>query len=294
MKNKKFYLLILIIVVLVINAKISLNGATRGLLLWFNIIIPTLLPFMSISNLIQNIYGSVIKHPTAYIMLVGLLCGYPLGAFSTVSLYKQNRISQKQAYLLLTFCNISSPSFVISYISLSCLKYNEFPLDIILLTYLPVAVGLIIIFLSDIKNRKNTVAISKDAVKYPVINLEAIDVAVTNSINNILKLGVYIIIFSTFAAFINELPIKNQCIRYILIGSTEITTAINCIAESTLDYNQKLPLILVINAFGGLSCCVQSSMFFKDSDISTKKYMYGKLVLAALTMVTWLIYVHVF
>lgn len=286
--NKKFILLIIIIVILVINPQTALNGAVCGLNLWFNVIVPTLLPFMIISYLIQNVYGSTIKSPLWYVILIGLLCGYPMGAYAAVSMYNQKRISKKAAYILLMCCNISSPAFVISYISLSSLEIDTFPWGILLINYIPVILTLV--FLSGTQNVRSD---SQSPVIAMPMNFETFDNAITGSILNVLKLGAYIIIFSILAAFVSLFPIQNELIKCLLIGTTEITTGINYAINQNLDKSILIPLVLTINAFGGLSCAFQSNTFIKESDLDIKKYMYSKILLAVLTFLTWYLLVHV-
>lgn len=287
--NKKFLLLIFLMLILVINPKTALSGAVSGLNLWFDVIVPTLLPFMIISYLIQNVYGNTIRNPLLYVTLIGLFCGYPMGSFAAVSMYNQKRISKKAAYLLLACCNISSPAFVISYISLSSLEIDTFPYGILLVNYIPVILVLLYLFLTE----KVSSAAKSSAISMPM-NFETFDSALTSSIINILKLGAYIIIFSIFAAFISLFPIRSRIIKCLFIGSMEITTGIRHAVNENLNKNILIPLVLVINAFGGLSCAFQSNTFIRESDLSIKKYIYGKFLLAALTLSAWYLLAYVF
>lgn len=288
--NKKFIMLLMLIIILLINPRTTLSGAVCGLNLWFQVIVPTLLPFMIISYLIQNVYGTTIKNPLWYVILIGLTCGYPMGAYAAISMYQKNRISQKQAYLLLMCCNISSPAFVLSYISFTSLEITTFPCEILTINYLPVLLVLCYLLLTTkrirIQTHTNTQALR--------LGFDTLDSAITSSILNILKLGVYIILFSILATLIRALPIENTIIKCLLIGIAEITTGINYAVEQNLSTSTLVPLILVMNAFGGLSCAFQSSTFLKEGDLSIKKYMYYKILLAVLTFLTWYLVVHVF
>ncbi|MDD6571346.1 MAG: hypothetical protein PUF12_03045 [Thermoflexaceae bacterium] len=287
--NKKILLLIVFMLILVINPKTALSGAVCGLNLWFDVIVPTLLPFMIISYLIQNVYGSTIKNPLLYTTLIGLFCGYPMGAYAVSSMYRQKRISKSAAYLLLACCNISSPAFVISYISLSSLEIDTFPYGILLVNYIPVFLILIYLFITE----KVSYTSQTEAVLMP-LSFETFDNAMTNSILNILKLGAYIIIFSIFAAFASNFPIRGPILKCLFIGSMEITTGIRYAVNTNLEKDILIPLVLVINAFGGLSCAFQSNTFIKGSDLSIKKYICNKLLLALLTFISWYLLAYVF
>ncbi len=287
--NKKLLFLLLIIVLLVCNPQTALSGALSGLNLWFDVIVPTLLPFMIISHLLQNVYGSSIKNPAAYALGIGIFCGFPMGAFAACSMYQKKRLTKKTAYLLLTCCNISSPAFVISYISMTNLGIDSFPYKVLAATYIPV---LIIAFaaLTMQWKEKAFVCASSSGSK---LSFEVFDAAVTESIENVLKLGVYMILFSIIAAFITMIPINSILLKCTLVGICEITTGIHYAASAGLPYALLFPLVLVMNAFGGLSCAMQSMSFIRQSGLSVKKYMCQKVLLAFLTGITWFLLAHV-
>ncbi len=285
--NKKMVFLLLLIFLLVCNPKTALSGAINGLNLWFNVIVPTLLPFMIISQLMQNVYGSSIKNPVLYVLCIGFLCGYPMGAFAACSMYQKERIDKKTAYRLLTCCNISSPAFVISYISMTSLKFTTFPYEILLATYIPAA--LIALFTLMTQKKVDTVVVKADTP----LSFDVLDAAVTGSIANVLKLGVYMIIFAIIAAFITIIPLKNPFLKCILAGTAEITTGIDYTVHAGLNKNILIPLVLMMNAFGGLSCAMQSMTFLNESGLSIKKYMCKKILLAILTGITWFLLTHV-
>lgn len=52
----------------------------------------------------------------AYAVIVGALCGYPVGAKITSDLYENHQISESEAKYLLTFTNHASPVFVRTYL----------------------------------------------------------------------------------------------------------------------------------------------------------------------------------
>ena len=109
----------------------TFRGATNGLLLWFQTLLPTLLPFMILSNLlirsncvfyisrairpfIQKLFH--VSNDACYAVLIGFLCGYPMGAKVIADLHISGRITKEEGQYLLSFCNNTSPMFIISYI----------------------------------------------------------------------------------------------------------------------------------------------------------------------------------
>ena len=108
-----------------------LSFALKGLNLWFERMIPTLFPFMVLSGVIirmdltdafvkmlNPILGGLfrIRPACVYGMLVGFLCGFPMGAHVAAQLYEQGQISKAEAAYLLSFCNNIGPVYFLSFV----------------------------------------------------------------------------------------------------------------------------------------------------------------------------------
>ena len=105
---------------MLLNPEKSLNYALTGLQVWFNRMIPTLFPFMIISGIlvktgysvnIARVFGLLfekiytLSYDCIYIIIMGMLCGFPMGAVIIADSLKNNRITLKEAELLLSFTN---------------------------------------------------------------------------------------------------------------------------------------------------------------------------------------------
>ena len=134
MKNHffQFFLILCFFVMLSFPSEVF-EGAKSGLLLWFLTVLPTLFPFLLISRLlldscacsllnkllapvISRLFG--ISAQGSFAFIVGFLCGYPMGAKITADLFHARQISKAEASYLLSFCNNTSPAFLIHYIVL--------------------------------------------------------------------------------------------------------------------------------------------------------------------------------
>ena len=107
------------------------TGASYGLVLWFRHVLPTLLPYMILINVlictpalhwICRITSTFLcpllgtSYYGTFAVLTGFLCGYPMGAKTTSDLLNVNKISRSEASYLLSFCNNTSPAFILSYV----------------------------------------------------------------------------------------------------------------------------------------------------------------------------------
>jgi nucleoside recognition membrane protein YjiH len=112
--------IILFLVLILLFPASSYQGAKMGLLLWFNTVLPTLLPFIIISNLIIRLQihkplGKMlypifhllfgVSKGGCYPILIGFLSGYPVGAKSTADLVNSGSIKEEEGQFLLSLCN---------------------------------------------------------------------------------------------------------------------------------------------------------------------------------------------
>ena len=101
------------------HSDLSLSYAFMGLELWFNKMIPTLLPFMILSGIMVRmkltdgftvfVYPIVrplfrVSRNVCYAMIMGFLCGFPMGAKTVHDLYGHGLITKREAEYLLAFC----------------------------------------------------------------------------------------------------------------------------------------------------------------------------------------------
>ena len=110
---------------------LALEYASKGLHLWFTKMVPTLLPFMILSGIMirMNLTESFVRllHPLlhqlfgtsrngSYTIVMGFLCGFPMGARIVGELYEHHRLSREESTYLLYFCNNIGPIYFLSYV----------------------------------------------------------------------------------------------------------------------------------------------------------------------------------
>ena len=121
----------ILFVILLIHAQDTKYYAFTGLNIWYQHMLPALLPFMILSGLMIDLKldGYIIKpfkfviRPLCqisdagiYTLFMGFLCGFPMGAKIAAMEYKEGNISQKEAEYLLCFCNNFGPAYFFSFI----------------------------------------------------------------------------------------------------------------------------------------------------------------------------------
>jgi len=118
------------ILLLIFDGKTAIAGASTGIEICIKTVIPSLLPFFVLSNmmmhsltgckskilyLIEKIFH--IPHGAGILPVCCLLGGYPVGAQNIGMLYHANVISRHRAEILLAYCNNAGPAFIFGIVS---------------------------------------------------------------------------------------------------------------------------------------------------------------------------------
>lgn len=299
-KYKLFKLLIIIYFILIlIFPSAALKGASNGLILWFEKILPTLLPLIIISNIIINSNVLAKINPFYYGIIIGLFTGIPMGAKTSKDLLVSNKITLEDATFLLSFCSNPSPMFIISYITIIQLNLPQGKYHLLIVLLLSSLISSLII--NFFKNLHKINSYNKSKHKFSAktivntsISINKIDSSIMDGFEVITKIGGYIMLFSILAEIIFNINFINNNIKYLIIGFIEITNGINKVSLSPLDVDTKIKLIAIITSFGGLSSLAQTKSVINNSSLSISHYIISKILNIAITYILITIYINLF
>lgn len=283
---------------------VILEGAQAGLLLWFNTVLPALLPFLILSNLLlgspaiqglARITGRFLRplfgvsDYGSYVMLTGFLCGYPMGSKTAADLTRAGRISLEEGQYLLSFCNNTSPMFVLGFVAVQCLQAPALaPLSLLLLWVPP----LILSFLfRPRKSRRHpkecSVALRSSAfAKNRTVPGEipgGIDNAILDGFTTITRIGGYIILFSILIQLMRLLPFREFPLFQLLLASLEVTNGAVLIGNLPLSFPARFSLCMGMVSFGGWCSVAQTRSMIQGSGLSIFPYIIQKLATAMVT-----------
>ena len=291
------------------SPKAVFEGAESGLLLWFQVVFPTLFPFMLVSGLmlsggglvvISRIFGRLFSTLFAtspngsFAVIAGFLCGYPMGAKVSADLVRSGRISRDEGAYLLSFCNNTSPIFIMNFI-----VWKTFDREELMIPTLLILIG-VPAFLSlffrrfYLKGRKKFPDLSdkkKNNVK--LLNFEMLDSCLAESFESIVKVGLYIIFFSILIALPGKLSAGHPLLAGIL-PTLEMTNGILMIHKAAPDLTVSYPLILGLTSFGGFCSAAQTKCMLKAASLPILPYIIQKLTAAAAASLLGIVYMHVF
>nr|WP_294492339.1 transporter [uncultured Mediterraneibacter sp.] len=282
------------------------NGASEGLLLWFQIIIPTLFPFMLVSNLmlasgglsiVARLSGGISRaifgtsENGSFAVLAGFLCGYPMGAKVSADLLRANKITEQEAGYLLSFCNNTSPVFIINYIVWKSLGKEELLAPTLIILFIVPMLLSLVFRRYYLKGKKFFENVDLQEMPGRKFNLGLVDECMMNSFESIVKVGGYIILFSILISLLNGILSRN-CPVFLLPAILEITNGIRMIAENIQNITVSYPLILGITTFGGLCAAAQTSCMLEGTGIKMLPYLIEKLAAALAASLIGYLYIY--
>lgn len=246
-----------------------------------NILIPSIFPFMVLTNLLiscgfEGMVKCLIKRPFEYIFhlnanlasayFIGLIAGYPQGAYAVCSIYDKGGCTKEEAQRAIAFCNNTGPAFVIAGIGG---MYRNIRIGV-MLYLLQISVSL----LYGIITRPKKVSICPEKTEKKEIGFDVIPRAVTSSVLPMLEICGFVIIFSLICNLISRIPVPIY-LKGVIYTLTEISCGSNFVC------NNALPLALC--GFGimwsGLCVHLQTHAVVKKR-FSMKRYYIGKALQA--------------
>ncbi len=267
----------------------SVSAAALGLNLWYEKMLPTLLPFSILSYLVIHsgildgftlMLHRVLKHlfPVSsagiYPLVAGLLFGFPMGSKITSELVLAGKITREEGQRLFCVCNNISPMFISSFILNDCLRRPDLRTTSYLILYGP---PLILYMLMNSRRSFTSPVNGNFPKKTTSMSFQIIDAGIMNGFETLAKLGGYIMLFAILAQMTMLLPLSNPVLKCIFIGFTEITNGISCTAEQNMTIQTAYPLMMAFTAFGGLSGFAQTASMVKGTGFSMVPYVRMKL-----------------
>lgn len=326
LKYKVFQIVIIILIAsIIINPSLALNSARDGLNTWFNILLPSLLPFFILSELfilsgfvesfgklLQPIMKPVfnVPGPGAFPLIMSIVSGYPVGAKLSSRLRQENIISKTEGNRLITFTSTSGPLFILGAVLIGMLNSPDLSMILLLPHYLGIlTLGLIFKFYK-FNSRDNHNADRNSS--FNMKNREDISISklisnsVMESMNSILLVGGFVIIYnvvielllaSKFTNYIilsisRHFNINSHVVEGIFAGLIELTAGCKKVAILNIDLFHKVMIINFLIAWGGLSILSQAMGFIGQTDLNIGMYIFSKFLHGIFSCIyTYIIYV---
>ena len=322
-KNKVFTLInptifLILAICIIIYPENAFKSSLAGLNLWYNSVCPALLPFFICIDILINLgvigfFGEVFQPLMSYLFNIpgegafaftmSISSGYPVGAKVVSHLRKSRSCTKIEGQRMINLCSTSGPLFIIGAVSIGILKNQLIASTLLCSHYLSaISIGLLMRFYKynekshrdfNHRNPLNTLFEHLKNNKKPLGQIFA--ESIINSINLILMVGGYIIIFSVFTGIIQQTEILNLLASSIktmfpktyinpdiftafFTGFFEVTNGVKATASLEISWMVKTGLVSFFIGFGGLSVNAQVSGLIHDTDIDFNLYLIVKVL----------------
>lgn len=305
-KNICVSLLFFLLFILVLaSSKETKQLSSLAISIWFEHLIPALFPFMFLSGFIIDLHIDQyviipfvpilkivyrINISSIYVIVVGFLCGFPLGAKVCMDQYNRGKISQTEAEFLLCFCNNFGPAYYIIFVKSAL--FVDYPIikGLLLIYGIPLMYAFILRY-TLYRNMKITSNIqnSDKEMRFHINTIiSAIYDNIVKSLSLIGILGGYMIICNVLFLipqyiFHHIFHISNAIPLNVLHCLLEISGGISLFKTVNVNKKMLFTTIHTLLAFNGLSCHLQTFILFDQRNFSKKKYMLHKIILCSIT-----------
>jgi len=202
----------------------SLDASIRGLNMWWEIVFPSLLPFFIVSELLigfgvvkfigvllEPLMRPVFRVPGVggFVWAMSMASGTPSGAKLTARLRQEDQITKIEAERLVSFTNSSNPIFIFGAVAVGFFHNAQLGILLAIAHYLGIiSVGLVMRFYGSTEETKINDKKKKPSIRDALSALHKTRIkderpigqllgdAVLSSINTLLMIGGFIIIFS--------------------------------------------------------------------------------------------------
>lgn len=283
-------------------------AAKDGLMLCYNVIIPSLFPFFVLSSLVVELglagyLGRAMEKvmrplfnvsgACASAVVLGFVGGYPVGAKTAISLYQNGACTKTEAERLLAFCNNSGPAFILGVVGTGVFASSRVGLFLYFAHMLAsVCIGLLFRFYK--AGRRN----GRERRAAPQFQTKHLSAALTGSITgsflSTLNICAFVIFFTVvirmlflsgflgamaaaLSVIFAPLGLTVEWAQSLLTGIIELTSGVWALAGSGA-LAGRMSMAAFMLGWAGVSVHCQVLSFLGDSGLSPRTYFLGKLI----------------
>lgn len=314
-------ILLTLTIFMIINPRETVTAATDGFNLWYSVIIPAILPFFIVSELLvslgfvrllgfilEPITRSLFRLPGAssLVIAMGFTSGFPVGAVLSKRLYDEKMLTAEETERLVSFTNNSSPLFIIGALGVGMFNRPEYGYLLAISHYgSNLLVGLIWRCRGS-KARSCSYNSWKDILPEMLTSNyqgagQLLGNAVKNSLNNILAIAGFIIFFSVLGRMLavwGGLDLLACLLVKILacfnisypiaygmgMGLFEITIGAKTVTAAGGAILPQLLAVSILLGFSGFSIIAQVMSVVADTPARLSFYLLSRLVQTSLSV----------
>ncbi len=283
-----FFLLLLLA-----NTQLAMDGVRKGLTLCTETLIPSLFPFLVLSELLiaagaGTILGRFLKRPLGALFglsahgsvsyILGALCGFPVATTTAVTSFERGEISKKELERLVLFANNPSSGFLIGAVGRALFGSTAVGIALFCITLLSSALlGISLNFFC-----KKSEKIEKTSLNGVQKGLSTKDFteSVRRGFSTLLQVCAFVLFFSCVTeccTYVFHAFSPSSSASVIAAGLLELTTGIGN-AVTALPAATAFRASAFFASFGGFSVCLQIFSVAQGKDLRLGRYLSCKLL----------------
>ena len=206
-----------------------------------------------------------------------------MGAKVTADLVCTKKIERSEAAYLLSFCNNTSPVFIVNFIIHKILRDRTLLVPtLIILIAVPIFLSFFFRRFYFKHSESYGESLRQTECKNNPFSFRTFDECMMDSFENIVKVGGYIIIFSVFIRLLTKFSTDIPAFFYLL-PVLELTNGIIILFERFENIAVLYPLIIALTSFGGLCALAQTKSMIHSSGIPFIPYLIQKIITAVIS-----------
>ena len=271
--------------ILILDTKTALFGANEGIALCVKTVVPSLLPFIFLSNLLTSAlsgtrskllrpFGRCMRMPqgSEALFVIGALGGYPTGAQAVTAAHSNGQLSKKDAQRLMGFCSNAGPSFLFG------ITAAQFP------DMSSVWVLWMIHLLSAFLTGMLLPGGSKDAVVIQHSNPLTAVQSLRKCVRTVAQICGWVILFRVLLSFLNRwfLWLFDDPTNVLINGTMELS--IGCVSLAEIEnLGSRFIIGAAILSFGGLCVLMQTASVV--GSLGLGMYIPGKIMQCCISII---------
>ena len=281
------------LILIITNPKIAATGVSEGIELCLKAVLPSLFPFFIVTTYLNSMmtghhiagfqyFCRKLHIPVGceFVLPLGLMGGYPVGAKLITDLYNTKNIDKRTAQILLGYCNNAGPAFILGIAGSAFAS----PIHSVALWLIHIGSAILTGFL-----------LPKPCTTKAAINLTvnaSLQRSVKSSINACVSVCGWIITFKILLSYLSAwFPtlIKTH-IGILITGILELSNG--CLSATQIEnIGSRFVIYTVFFALGGL--CVLLQTLSVTEPIGIGLYVHGKLIQTCISLAVAIICVKI-
>lgn len=292
------FLLCFSLALLLRRADVAADSMRKGLALCSRVIVPSLFPFMVLSELlVTSGAGQFLTSPLSPFfekalglskggccaVVLGLVCGFPVGARCAILAYEQGSIGRRECERAIACSSIPSSAFVISTVGTILWGNGRLGVFFYLTTvFWALLSGILLYVLQKREKSEPQIQLPKSSAKVH-FTAGIFPTAVRNATLNTLLICAYVVFFSTLTGAVEVILGRfaaNEITHAILSVILELSGGVS-VAAKLADRHLALLLSGVALGWSGISIHCQMLSLTDGHNLSVRPYLAAKLIQAA-------------